>query len=161
MINNIRHWMNIVESVISGDLLDKISPFTERGKKNLEKINKIKTDIENEEIGLLRGFGKFGEFYDFNNHTNASNAERNEHYMLIDKLRKIRDEVDNERRKEIIKNKQERFAELDGFKEAGADEYKKYMDAVKKQVAKTASKQASKLSKQRDALSIMAKTKLR
>ena len=81
--------------------------------------------------------------------------------MLIDKLRKIRDEVDNERRKEIIKNKQERFAELDGFKEAGADEYKKYMDAVKKQVAKTASKQASKLSKQRDALSIMAKTKLR
>jgi len=77
--------------------------------------------------------------------------------MLIDKLRKYKEQADKERRDTIIKNKQNRRAELIGYKQAGAEEYEDYMDAVQKYVAKTASKQASKLSKQRDTISTMAK----
>ena len=81
--------------------------------------------------------------------------------MLIDKLRKYKEQADKERRDAIIKKKQDRRAELIGYAQAGAEEYEDYMDAVQKRVAKTASKQASKLSKQRDAISTMAKRQIR
>ena len=161
MSNSIRHWMNIVEAVIGYDLLNRISPFTVQGRKNSAYISKIQDEINNEESGLLTDFGKYAEFYNFNKNNSSINAKRNEHYVLIDKLRKFRDKAEIERKNEIAKRKQERQAKLDGYKKSGADEYKNYIDAAKKQVAKTASKQASKLSKQRHTISIMAKRKLR
>ena len=161
MDKNLRHWIDIVEGVVPNTLINRVSPFTLQGKKNSDYIAQIKAEIENEESGLLTGFGKHAEFSNFNKNSSANNTERNEHYMLIDKLRKYQQQADKERRDAIIKNKQNRRAELTGYAQAGAEEYEDYMDAVQKYVAKTASKQASKLSKQRDTISTMAKRQIK
>ena len=161
MSNSIRYWIDIVEGVVPNTLINRVSPFTAQGEKNADYIARIKAEIENEESGLLTGFGKHAEYSDFNKNSSANNTERNEHYMLIDKLRKYKEQADKERRDAINKKKQDRRAELIGYKQAGAEEYEDYMDIVKKRVAKTASKQASKLSKQRDVISTMAKRQIR
>ena len=77
--------------------------------------------------------------------------------MLNDKLRKYQQQAEKERREAIIKNKQNRRAELIGYKQAGAEEYDDYMDIAQTHVAKMASKNASKLEKQSTALKLMAK----
>ena len=161
MDKSLRHWIDIVEGVVTNTLINRVSPFTAQGEKNADYIARIKAEIENEESGLLTGFGKHAEYSDFNKNSSANNTERNEHYMLIDKLRKYQQQADKERRDAIIKNKQNRRAELIGYAQAGAEEYEDYIDAVKKKIAKTASKQASKLSKQRDAISTMAKRQIK
>jgi len=161
MVKSLRHYIDIVEGVIPNTLINRVSPFTTQGKQNADYIAGIKAEIENEESGLLTGFGKYAEFSNFNKNSSANNTERNEHFMLIDKLRKYKEQADKERRDTIIKNKQNRRAELIGYKQAGAEEYEDYMDTVQKRVAKTASKQASKLSKQRDVISTMAKRQIR
>ena len=161
MVKSLRHYIDIVEGVIPNTLVNRVSPFTAQSEQNDEYLTRMKAQIENEESGLLTGFGKYAEYSDFNKNSSGANTERNEHYMLIDKLRKYKEQADKERRDAIIKKKQDRRAELIGYKQAGAEEYEDYMDAVQKRVAKTASKQASKLSKQRDVISTMAKRQIR
>ena len=161
MVKSLRHYIDIVEGVITNTLVNRVSPFTAQSKQKDDYLTRIKKEIENEESGLLTGYGKYAEYSDFNKNSRGANTERNEFYLLNDKLRKYQQQAEKERRDEIIKNKENRRAELIGYKQAGAEEYEDYMDAVQKYVAKTASKQASKLSKQRDAISTMAKRQIR
>ena len=161
MSNSIRYWIDIVEGVVPNTLVNRVSTFTAQSKQNDDYLTRIKAQIENEESGLLTGFGKYAEYSNFNKNSSGANTERNEFYLLNDKLRKYQQQAKKERRDAIIKNKQNRRAELIGYAQAGAEEYEDYIDAVQKHVAKTASKQASKFSKQRDAISTMAKRQIR
>ena len=157
MDKSLRHWIDIVEGVVPNTLINRVSPFTVQSEQNADYIAQIKAEIENEESGLLTGFGKYAEYSDFNKNSSANNTERNEFYLLNDKLRKYKEQADKERRDAIIKKKQDRRAELIGYVQAGAQQYNDYIDLAKTHVAKMASKNASKFSKQRDAISIMAK----
>ncbi|MDA1135499.1 MAG: hypothetical protein O2916_04570 [Proteobacteria bacterium] len=139
-----RHYIDIVEGVIPNTLLNRISPFTAQSEQNDEYLTRIKAQIENEESGLLTGFGKYAEYSNFNKNSSGANTERNEHYMLIDKLRKYQQQAEKERRDEIIKQKQNRRAELIGYAKAGAEQYDDYMDIAQTHVAKMASKNMGK-----------------
>ena len=44
-----RKWIDIVEAALSADLLRKISPNTEQGRKNAETIERLQAEIEAEE----------------------------------------------------------------------------------------------------------------
>ena len=44
-----RHWIDIVEAALSAELLDKVSPYTERGQANAEKIERLQKQIDAEE----------------------------------------------------------------------------------------------------------------
>ena len=157
MVKSLRHYIDIVESVIPNTLLNRVSPFTAQSEQNDEYLSRIKAQIENEESGLLTGFGKYAEYSDFNKNSSGANTERNEFYLLNDKLRKYQQQAEKERRDAIIKNKQNRRAELIGYAQAGAEQYDDYMDIAKSHVAKMASKNTSKLEKQSNALKLMAK----
>ena len=157
MVKSLRHYIDIVESVIPNTLLNRVSPFTAQSKQNDDYLTRIKAQIENEESGLLTGFGKYAEYSNFNKNSSGTNTERNEFYLLNDKLRKYQQQAEKERRDAIIKNKQNRRAELIGYAKAGAEQYDEYMDLVQTHVAKMASKNASKLEKQSNALKLMAK----
>jgi hypothetical protein len=157
MVKSLRHYIDIVEGVIPNTLVNRVSPFTAQSEQNDEYLTRIKAQIENEESGLLTGFGKYAEYSDFNKNSSGANTERNEHYMLIDKLRKYQQQAEKERRDAIIKNKQNRRAELIGYAQAGAEQYNDYMDIAQTHVAKMASKNSSKLEKQSNALKLMAK----
>ena len=157
MDKSLRHWIDIVEGVVPNTLINRVSPFTVQSEKNADYIAGIKAEIENEESGLLTGFGKYAEYSDFNKNSSANNTERNEFYLLNDKLRKYQQQADKERRDAIIKKKQDRRAELIGYAQAGAEQYDDYMDIAQSHVAKMASKNASKLEKQSNALKLMAK----
>ena len=157
MVKSLRHYIDIVEGLIPNTLVNRVSPFTAQSEQNDEYLTRIKAQIENEESGLLTGFGKYAEYSDFNKNSSGANTERNEHYMLIDKLRKYQQQAEKERRDEIIKQKQNRRAELIGYAQAGAEQYDDYMDIAQTHVAKMASKNASKLEKQSNALKLMAK----
>jgi len=160
MSNSIRYWIDIVEGVIPNTLLNRVSTFTAQSKQNDDYLTRIKKEIENEENGLLTGYGKYVDYSNFNKNSSGANTERNEHYMLIDKLRKYQQQAEKERRDAIIKKKQNRLAELIGYAQAGAEQYNDYMDIAQTQVAKMASKNASKLEKQSNALKLMAKRKI-
>lgn len=157
MVKSLRHYIDIVESVIPNTLLNRVSPFTAQSKQNDDYLTRIKAQIENEESGLLTGFGKYAEYSNFNKNSSGTNTERNEFYFLNDKLRKYQQQAEKERRDAIIKNKQNRLAELIGYAKAGAEQYDEYMDLAQTHVAKMASKNASKLEKQSNALKLMAK----
>lgn len=157
MVKSLRHYIDIVESVIPNTLLNRVSPFTAQSKQNDDYLTRIKAQIENEESGLLTGFGKYAEYSNFNKNSSGANTERNEFYLLNDKLRKYQQQAKKERRDAIIKNKQNRLAELIGYAKAGAEQYDEYMDLAQTHVAKIASKNTSKLEKQSNALKLMAK----
>ena len=157
MVKSLRHYIDIVEGLIPNTLVNRVSPFTAQSEQNDEYLTRIKAQIENEESGLLTGFGKYAEYSDFNKNSSGANTERNEFYLLNDKLRKYQQQADKERRDAIIKNKQNRRAELIGYAQAGAEQYDDYMDIAQSHVAKMASKNASKLEKQSTALKLMAK----
>ena len=157
MVKSLRHYIDIVEGVIPNTLVNRVSPFTAQSEQNDEYLTRIKAQIENEESGLLTGFGKYAEYSDFNKNSSGANTERNEFYLLNDKLRKYQQQAEKERRDEIIKNKGNRRAELIGYAQAGAEQYDDYMDIAQSHVAKMASKNASKLEKQSTALKLMAK----
>jgi len=157
MVKSLRHYIDIVEGIIPNTLVNRVSPFTAQSEQNDEYLTRIKAQIENEESGLLTGFGKYAEYSDFNKNSSGANTERNEFYLLNDKLRKYQQQAEKERRDAIIKNKQDRRAELIGYAQAGAEQYNDYMDLAQTHVAKMASKNASKLEKQSTALKLMAK----
>ena len=157
MVKSLRHYIDIVESVIPNTLLNRVSPFTAQSKQNDDYLTRIKAQIENEESGLLTGFGKYAEYSNFNKNSSGANTERNEFYLLNDKLRRYQQQAEKQRRDAIIKNKQNRLAELIGYAKAGAEQYDEYMDLAQTHVAKMASKNASKLEKQSNALKLMAK----
>jgi len=157
MVKSLRHYIDIVEGIIPNTLLNRVSPFTAQSEQNDEYLTRIKTQIENEESGLLTGFGKYAEYSNFNKNSRGANTERNEFYLLNDKLRKYQQQAEKERRDEIIKQKQNRRAELIGYAQAGAEQYDDYMDIAQTHVAKMASKNASKLEKQSNALKLLAK----
>ena len=158
MVKSLRHYIDIVEGIIPNTLLNRVSPFTAQSEQNDEYLTRIKTQIENEESGLLTGFGKYAEYSNFNKNSRGANTERNEFYLLNNKLRKYQQQAEKERRDEIIKQKQNRRAELIGYAQAGAEQYDDYMDIAQTHVAKMASKNASKLEKQSNALKLMAKS---
>jgi hypothetical protein len=157
MVKSLRHYIDIVEGVIPNTLLNRVSPFTAQSKQNDDYLSRIKKEIENEENGLLTGFGKYAEYSNFNKNSSGANTERNEFYLLNDKLRKYQQQAEKQRRDAIIKNKQNRLAELIGYVKAGAEQYDEYMDLAQTHVAKMASKNASKLEKQSNTLKLMAK----
>ena len=157
MVKSLRHYIDIVEGVIPNTLVNRVSPFTAQSEQNDEYLTRIKTQIENEESGLLTGFGKYAEYSNFNKNSSGANTERNEFYLLNDKLRKYQQQAEKERRDAIIKKKQDRRAELIGYAQAGAEQYDDYMDIAQTHVAKMASKNASKLEKQSNALKLLAK----
>mgnify|MGYP006135226935 FL=1 len=157
MVKSLRHYIDIVEGIIPNTLVNRVSPFTAQSEQNDEYLTRIKAQIENEESGLLTGFGKYAEYSDFNKNSSGANTERNEFYLLNDKLRKYQQQAEKERRDAIIKNKQNRRAELIGYAQAGAEQYNDYMDIAQTHVAKMASKNSSKLEKQSNALKLMAK----
>ena len=157
MVKSLRHYIDIVEGVIPNTLVNRVSPFTAQSKQNDDYLIRIKAQIENEESGLLTGFGKYAEYSNFNKNSSGTNTERNEFYFLNDKLRKYKEQAEKERRDAIIKNKQNRLAELIGYAKAGAEQYDEYMDLAQTHVAKMASKNTSKLEKQSNALKLMAK----
>ena len=157
MVKSLRHYIDIVESVIPNTLLNRVSPFTAQSKQNDDYLTRIKAQIENEESGLLTGFGKYAEYSNFNKNSSGANTERNEFYFLNDKLRRYQQQAEKEREEAIIKNKQNRLAELIGYAQAGAEQYDEYMDLAQTHVAKMASKNTSKLEKQSTALKLMAK----
>jgi hypothetical protein len=157
MVKSLRHYIDIVEGIIPNTLVNRVSPFTAQSEQNDEYLTRIKTQIENEESGLLTGFGKYAEYSNFNKNSSGANTERNEFYLLNDKLRKYQKQAEKERRGEIIKQKQNRRAELIGYAQAGAEQYDDYMDIAQTHVAKMASKNASKLEKQSNALKLLAK----
>ena len=157
MVKSLRHYIDIVEGIIPNTLVNRVSPFTAQSEQNDEYLTRIKAQIENEESGLLTGFGKYAEYSDFNKNSSGANTERNEFYLLNDKLRKYQQQAEKERRDEIIKQKQNRRAELIGYAQAGAEQYDDYMDIAQTHVAKMASKNTSKLEKQSTALKLMAK----
>ena len=157
MVKSLRHYIDIVEGIIPNTLVNRVSPFTAQSEQNDEYLTRIKTQIENEESGLLTGFGKYAEYSDFNKNSSGANTERNEFYLLNDKLRKYQQQAEKERRDAIITNKQNRRAELIGYAQAGAEQYNDYMDIAQTHVAKMASKNSSKLEKQSNALKLMAK----
>ena len=157
MVKSLRHYIDIVEGIIPNTLVNRVSPFTAQSEQNDEYLTRIKTQIENEESGLLTGFGKYAEYSDFNKNSSGANTERNEFYLLNDKLRKYQQQAEKERRDAIIKKKQDRRAELIGYAQAGAEQYDDYMDIAQTHVAKMASKNSSKLEKQSNALKLMAK----
>ena len=157
MVKSLRHYIDIVEGIIPNTLVNRVSPFTAQSEQNDEYLTRIKAQIENEESGLLTGFGKYAEYSDFNKNSSGANTERNEFYLLNDKLRKYQQQAEKERRDEIIKQKQNRRAELIGYAQAGAEQYNDYMDIAQTHVAKMASKNSSKLEKQSNALKLMAK----
>ena len=157
MVKSLRHYIDIVEGIIPNTLLNRVSPFTAQSEQNDEYLTRIKTQIENEESGLLTGYGKYAEYSNFNKNSSGANTERNEFYLLNDKLRKYQQQAEKERRDTIITNKQNRRAELIGYAQAGAEQYNDYMDIAQTHVAKMASKNASKLEKQSTALKLMAK----
>ena len=157
MVKSLRHYIDIVEGIIPNTLVNRVSPFTAQSEQNDEYLTRIKAQIENEESGLLTGFGKYAEYSNFNKNSRGANTERNEFYLLNDKLRKYQQQAEKERREAIIKNKQDRRAELIGYAQAGAEQYDDYMDIAQSHVAKMASKNASKLEKQSTALKLMAK----
>ena len=161
MVKSLRHYIDIVESIIPNTLVKRVSPFTVQSEKNADYIAGIKAEIENEESGLLTGFGKYAEYSDFNKNSSANNTERNEFYLLNDKLRKYKEQADKERRDAIIKKKQDRRAELIGYAQAGAEQYDDYMDIAQSHVAKIASKNAGKLEKQGNSLKLMAKRQIK
>ena len=157
MVKSLRDYIDIVEGVVANTLVNRVSPFTAQSEQNDEYLTRIKTQIENEESGLLTGFGKYAEYSNFNKNSRGANTERNEFYLLNDKLRKYQQQAEKERRDAIIKKKQDRRAELIGYAQAGAEQYDDYMDIAQSHVAKMASKNASKLEKQSNALKLMAK----
>ena len=157
MVKTLRDYIDIVEGIIPNTLVNRVSPFTAQSKQNDDYLIRIKAQIENEESGLLTGFGKYAEYSNFNKNSSGTNTERNEFYFLNDKLRKYQQQAEKERRDAIIKNKQNRLAELIGYAKAGAEQYDEYMDLAQTHVAKMASKNASKLEKQSNALKLMAK----
>ena len=157
MVKSLRHYIDIVESVIPNTLLNRVSPFTAQSKQNDDYLTRIKAQIENEESGLLTGFGKYAEYSNFNKNSSGANTERNEFYFLNDKLRKYQQHAERKRREAIIKNKENRRAELIGYAKAGAEQYDEYMDLAQTHVAKIESKNTSKLEKQSNALKLMAK----
>jgi len=157
MVKSLRHYIDIVEGIIPNTLVNRVSPFTAQSEQNDEYLTRIKAQIENEESGLLTGFGKYAEYSDFNKNSSGANTERNEFYLLNDKLRKYQQQAEKERRDAIIKNKENRRAELIGYAQAGAEQYDDYMDIAQTHVAKMASKNTSKLEKQSTALKLMAK----
>ena len=161
MVKSLRHYIDIVEGIIPNTLVNRVSPFTAQSEQNDEYLTRIKAQIENEESGLLTGFGKYAEYSDFNKNSSANNTERNEFYLLNDKLRKYKEQADKERRDAIIKKKQDRRAELIGYAQAGAEQYDDYMDIAQTHVAKIASKNAGKLEKQGNSLKLMAKRQIK
>ena len=83
MSDSLRYWMNIVEAAISAELLNKVSPYTDEGRKNSAYIAKLQREIEDEESGFMRGFGKHAEFSTFGQDKYAERKERNEHYLML------------------------------------------------------------------------------
>ena len=157
MVKSLRHYIDIVEGIIPNTLVNRVSPFTAQSEQKDDYLTRIKKEIENEESGLLTGYGKYAEYSDFNKNSRGANTERNEFYLLNDKLRGYQQQAEKERRDAIIKNKQNRRAELIGYAQAGAEQYDDYMDIAQTHVAKMASKNASKLEKQSNALKLLAK----
>ena len=157
MVKILRHYFDIVEGVITNTLVNRVSLFTAQSKQNDEYLIRMKAQIKNEESGLLTGFSKYAEYSNFNKSCSEVHTERNEFYLLNDKLRKYQQQAEKERRDKIIKQKQNRLAELIGYAKTGAEQYQDYIDIAQTYFEKMASKNASKLEKQSNALKLMTK----
>ena len=64
------------------------NPQVYKNNNGIEDLARMKAQIENEESGLLTGYGKYKGYSNFNKNSRRANNERNEFNLLNDKLRK-------------------------------------------------------------------------
>jgi len=152
-----RHWIDIVEAALSAELLDKVSPFTTRGRANAEKIEQLQNQIDAEEQNSITNVPISLQ------HTDEQDEEawRTDMELLRMELEKKKQSASRALRAEQEKAQELHQAKIDGYAQAGKAEWEDYYDKVKQQVSKLADKHMSTTAKQGKAIAAMAKRQLK
>ena len=152
-----RHWIDIVEAALSAELLDKVSPYTERGQANAEKIERLQKQIDAEEQNSISNVPISLQHTD----EQDEQAWRTDMELLRMELEKKKQSALRALRAEQEKAQEIHQAKLDGYTQAGREEWEDYYDKVKKQVSTFADKHMSTTAKQGKAIAAMAKRQLK
>ena len=147
-----RHWIDIVEAALSAELLDKVSPFTTRGRANAEKIEQLQNQIDAEEQNSISNAPVSSQHTD----EQDEQAWRTNMELLKMELEKKKQTALRALRAEQEKAQELHQAKMDGYAQAGKAEWEDYYDKVKQQVSKLADKHMSSTVNQGKAISAMA-----
>ena len=150
-----REWIDIVEEALSADLIARVSPCTQVGRENTKKMGELKAEIEAEEqmpSSVPASYRLFGD---------DSEADDKKQRQLEYDLEKRKKDALERRWAEKQEKQRLQQAELDGYMQAGRDEYNDYMAKVKKFINKQAHKGMSAMEKQRKALAVMTSRQLK
>lgn len=150
-----REWIDIVEEALSADLIARVSPCTQVGRENTKKMGELKAEIEAEEqmpSSVPASYRFFGD---------DSEADDKEQRQLEYDLEKRKKDALERRWAEKQEKQRLQQAELDGYTQAGRDEYNDYMAKVKKFINKQAHKGMGAMAKQRKALAVMTSRQLK
>ena len=151
-----RKWIDIVEAALSADLLRKISPNTEQGRKNAETIERLQAEIDAEETRNLSSVPAHLRRFDADSDDWAEEMSWLD-YELEQKKKKALERTRRQQRQQ----QDEWQAKLDGYTQAGRDEYESYLAKAKEFVSKKADKHTSAMEKQRRAIAVMAQRQLK
>jgi len=149
-----RKWIDIVEAALSADLLRKISPYTEEGRKNAEEIQRLQAEIDAEEQ-IPSSVPAHLRRHD----TDTDEWQQELRWLEYDLQNKKQASLER-RRAEYQKRQQLWQAKLDGYEQEGREQYNDYMAKVQNFVSKQADKRISALEKQRRTIAQMAKRQL-
>lgn len=149
-----RKWIDIVEAALSADLLRKISPYTEEGRKNAEAIQRLQAEIDAEEK-IPSSVPAHLRRHD----TDTDEWQQELRWLEYDLQNKKQASLER-RRAEHQKRQQLWQAKLDGYEQEGREQYNDYMAKVQNFVSKQADKRISALEKQRRTIAQMAKRQL-
>jgi len=138
-----RKWIDIVEAALSADLLRKISPNTEQGRKNAETIKRLQAEIDCEETRNLSSVPAHLRRFDADSDDWAEEMSWLD-YELEQKKKKALERTRRQQRQQ----QDEWQAKLDGYTQAGRDEYESYLAKAKEFVSKKADKHTSAMEKQ-------------
>ena len=152
-----RHWIDIVEAALSAELLDKVSPFTERGQANAEKIERLQKQIDAEEQNSISNVPVSLQHTD----EQDEQAWRTDMELLKMELDKKKQSAMRLLRAQRQKAQELHQAKMDGYAQAGKAEWEDYYDKVKQQVSTLADKHMSTTAKQGKAIAAMAKRQLK
>ena len=152
-----RHWIDIVEAALSAELLDKVSPFTARGQANADKIERLQKQIDAEEQNSISNVPVSLQHTD----EQDEQAWRTDMELLKMELEKKKQSSLRLLRAQRQKAQELHQAKMDGYAQAGREEWEDYYDKVKQQVSKLADKHMSTTAKQGKAIAAMAKRQLK
>lgn len=152
-----RHWIDIVEAALSAELLDKVSPFTARGQANADKIERLQKQIDAEEQNSISKLPVSMQHTD----EQDEQAWRTNMELLKMELEKKKQSALRLLRAQRQKAQELHQAKMDGYAQAGREEWEDYYDKVKQQVSKLAYKHMSTTAKQGKAIAAMAKRQLK